>query len=354
MQLEKHIIALLYEHDCVIIPGFGGFVCNYSGARIDTSRQLFLPPFKHISFNRNLKNNDGLLANRISQEESVTYHQANDRIISFTESLKKELNASQRVELKDIGTFLLGEEGTLLFEQNDTVNYLQDAFGLSAFYSPSIQREPLERKIERKLKDKVILPSKDQKGVTVKKRVPYVRYIAVAASLLLLFTLVFIGWQSGVLKNANLASLNPFSDDPAALYHPDPAKLPDTEVTKENVRDLIASNNRNDTSRYLNIIINGSIPLVLSLEESPAPPPVKSKTAKPSSKGRFHIIGGAFSIPENADKFLAKLKQLGYDAVIIDKKLRMVSYGGFSTREEALQAMEKIKALQGDVWLMKM
>ena len=94
---------------------------------------------------------------------------------------------------------------------------------------------------------------------------------------------------------------------------------------------------------------------MVSLEEpnSTATAAPQKVQRKASSGGRYHIIGGAFSVPSNAEKFVAHLKSLGFDAEIIERKLQMVSYGSFATREEALQALEKIRAAHGDAWLMK-
>ena len=128
--------------------------------------------------------------------------------------------------------------------------------------------------------------------------------------------------------------------------------MPDIDAVKDNVNTLLASN-RVDTMHYLNIMINGNIPIVVSLDEN-KPAEIKPAPAKiKKSSGSFHIVGGAFSVPENASKFLAKLKKLGYDAKIIDRKLHFVSYGSFATKEEALDALQKIRTVQNDAWLMK-
>ena len=61
MDITAFIRELLFGHDCVIVPGFGGFIGNYTPASIDKSSGTFYPPVKQISFNRNLNHNDGLL-----------------------------------------------------------------------------------------------------------------------------------------------------------------------------------------------------------------------------------------------------------------------------------------------------
>ena len=73
MKLEQYISKLLYQYDCVIVPGLGGFVANYKSATIQPVQNTFSPPSKGISFNKNLNNNDGLLANFIAQEETVSF-----------------------------------------------------------------------------------------------------------------------------------------------------------------------------------------------------------------------------------------------------------------------------------------
>jgi hypothetical protein len=345
MNLEKHISELLFEHDCVIVPDFGGFVCNYSSANIHSAKHQFHPPFKKISFNRNLKNNDGLLANQVAQAEKISYPDSNRCISEYVEKLDKELRTVKRFDLQNIGTFYLGEENVFLFEQDTTVNYLPDSFGLDTFYSPAIQREPIERKIEKHLKDKIIVPSKDKRDVVPAKR-KISPYLVASAAVLVIAFLLWIPFQTGLLKNIDYSSLNPFAAKEKALYQLSEVALPENDIAKA---DPLAA--ANDTTRYLNIMIGGTIPIVVSLEDDKTAV-YKTKSIRHSSNGHFHIIGGAFAISENAEKFVAKLIKLGYDAQIIDKKLHMVSYGSFATRTEALEAMEKIRSVQNDVWLM--
>lgn len=348
MHLEKHISELLFEHDCVIIPDFGGFVCNYSPANIHEGKSQFHPSFKKISFNRNLKNNDGLLANQIARSENISYSDSNRFISEFAERLNKELSTDKHFGLKNIGTFYLGEEDTLLFEQDNAMNYLPESFGLTAFYSPAIRREPLVKKMGQKFKDKIIIPSNANKDkVEVKRRIPVAGYIAVAASLLIIASLVFISTQTDLLKNVTIANLNPFGEKIQPLYHSSEVVLP--EIKNENISNFFASN---DSMKYRNIILGGKTPVVVSLMEDKTAVK-KTVNVKRQTSNRFHIIGGAFAVSENADKFCKKLLKQGYDATIIDKKFRFVSYGGFTTRNEALQALEKIRAVQSDAWLMK-
>ena len=61
--LAAQISKLLFEHDCVIVPGLGGFITNYKPAIIHPQHHTFHPPSKQIIFNAALNSNDGILIN---------------------------------------------------------------------------------------------------------------------------------------------------------------------------------------------------------------------------------------------------------------------------------------------------
>ena len=42
MDITKYISDLLYRYDCVIIPGFGGFITNKIGAKLDEKKHRIL------------------------------------------------------------------------------------------------------------------------------------------------------------------------------------------------------------------------------------------------------------------------------------------------------------------------
>ena len=76
MNIEPYIAQLLYRYQCVTVPGFGAFLTEIQSAKWIESTNSFSPPKKRISFNSNLKNNDGLLANHIAQAEKTSYDYA--------------------------------------------------------------------------------------------------------------------------------------------------------------------------------------------------------------------------------------------------------------------------------------
>jgi hypothetical protein len=67
--VEQSIRELLFEQECVVLPGFGGFITNYKSAEIDYITNILSPPTKAISFNRQLRNDDGILTHAIQFAE---------------------------------------------------------------------------------------------------------------------------------------------------------------------------------------------------------------------------------------------------------------------------------------------
>ena len=75
MHLADHIRPLLRDHDCVIIPDFGGLVADASSARAQPGRQALSPPTKLVAFNQALVRNDGLLVDALSQHLGLSIAQ---------------------------------------------------------------------------------------------------------------------------------------------------------------------------------------------------------------------------------------------------------------------------------------
>ena len=76
--ISKEVCELLRAHDCVILPGFGGFVSGYAPASVHPVTHVFQPPHKHVLFNRNLKTDDGLLLNRLLPNLLLSYQEGRD------------------------------------------------------------------------------------------------------------------------------------------------------------------------------------------------------------------------------------------------------------------------------------
>jgi nucleoid DNA-binding protein len=147
VDITAFLRELLFGHDCVILPGFGGFLGNYTPARIDRESGSFYPPVKQISFNRNLNNNDGLLIGKISAASGVNYGDARTLVETFVADLRKKLEKGEKVVFDHIGSFVNNQEGNVLFEPDRTVNYHLDSYGLESFQCIPLEGYDVRKRI---------------------------------------------------------------------------------------------------------------------------------------------------------------------------------------------------------------
>ena len=130
MLLAHHIRPLLRDHDCVIIPEFGGLVAEFAPARLEAGRQGIRPPAKWVAFNQALTRNDGLLVDAVAHAEHLTIAEARQLVREAVAQLQASLEAAQRAELPGIGVFRRVAGRGLSFEYTGTDNLLPAAFGL--------------------------------------------------------------------------------------------------------------------------------------------------------------------------------------------------------------------------------
>src|SRR3989338_1414297 len=128
--IEQLLGDLLLRHNCVIVPGFGGFVARQVSARIDYSSGKMHPPSKSLLFNKQLVNNDGLLVAELARENTLSYDQALENVRHLVNDWQSTLRAGHRIELDRIGYLFLDAEKNLCFEQDRFFNLLLESFGL--------------------------------------------------------------------------------------------------------------------------------------------------------------------------------------------------------------------------------
>ncbi len=136
MDIRSYIKDLLYLHDCVIIPGFGGFVTGYQASEIHKYWNLIYPPSKTILFNRRLQTNDGVFINHLAQQENMDYRSAEETIKQFSIWWNRQLESKGVVTFPEVGKLYINSGNVLVFLPELRKNYLLDTFGLKpiAFY----------------------------------------------------------------------------------------------------------------------------------------------------------------------------------------------------------------------------
>ena len=201
MDITAFIRELLFSHDCVIVPGFGGFIGNYNPAHIDKSTSTFYPPVKQISFNRNLNHNDGLLVGRISESAKINYGDARNLVEEYVASLKKKLEKGEKIVFDNIGIFINNQEGNIQFEPDTSVNYHLDSFGLESFHFQPLEGYDVRNRITRHI-------DKDPAKRASMRKVLW----RAAVIIPLLAVIVAVSFKTNIFKSrVETTSLNPLA-----------------------------------------------------------------------------------------------------------------------------------------------
>ena len=121
---------LLLEHKYVIIPQLGGFVSKYQSAIINNEKESIIPPSQIISFNQNLKNDDGLLTNAYARKEGISVKLAEIDINLFVKDIFLKLDSGRTVVLKKIGKLKFNQQLNIEFKANIVSNFNAHSYGL--------------------------------------------------------------------------------------------------------------------------------------------------------------------------------------------------------------------------------
>lgn len=335
MSIKQYISDLLFFYDVVIIPDFGGFAANYRPAEINNNS--FLPPFKDIMFNADLKTNDGILISSIVKNEGLEQQQAIAKIREFTLQTQNSLQAKKTVVFDGVGSLRLGKENKIIFEPDNSVNYLLDAYGLASFNSPLVNADELSLKNKEAFKSLLVHR--------------YTKRLAVGLPLAL--ALMFIPLKSNYIKN--FSSLNIFP----SYTSEQPLNYNNVAENSSSVEGAIDELTKNKTALYFNTINEEKLveeslekitenaeaePIVeekIVIKEEPVVEIVVEKTSQ-----RYCLITGSFSTKSNAKKQVKKLKNLGLDAEILEKNGKYrVAAQAFENRNDAKQKAKEIKKL---------
>lgn len=311
MQIEKHISDLLYRYQCVTVPGFGAFLTETVSAHVTGSASSFFPPKKVVSFNANVKNNDGLLANHVALQEKMSYELAVIKIGDVVNEWTYMLQNRNRVVLKNIGEISVNNEMNWVFEPANTINYLTDSFGLTPFVSPEITREVLKQEVEALEEKAPIIFTPERK-----KDYSYLKYAA-----------IFV-----VMLGAGGFGYKTYYDQQIETK---------TLAVQKKVQEKVQQQIQEAT-----FVISAPVEAV----ELSVAAPVEEKMP-------YHLVAGAYRSEENANKAISELKAAGFENAKMlpmnKHNLYPVVYGSFKNLNEAQTERKNIqKSHNAEAWLL--
>lgn len=308
-EIALHIDFLLHTHDCIIVPGLGGFVVNETGVEKNGLWGLDAPAFELI-FNSKLTYNDGLLAESLMKTNNISFTRATKLIESASQELRNRLIKSEEVEWDNLGIFKTNKENNIIFLPNKA--YVRPQFfGLTnARFKPAALA--------------LTSSSSNENAIPVKS---IMRYVSTAIAVAVLFFLVVVSYNntSPVSQHAEIVS-KPliFGNNPSRMH-----------TAKASQPAAFASTNNSPSAEANNTVT-----------------PAQSSTKK------YYIVVGVYEVRDVAEKSLSRLKKQGFvNASMIERPTRLDVYSdSFSSREEAQTYLLKFHADNAsyrDAWILK-
>jgi cell division septation protein DedD len=200
--LARHIDLLLRTNDCVILPGFGGFIAHTVPAYYASEEHLYYPPTRNISFNASITMNDGLLAQSYMKSYQVDYARATYMIDVAIEELREMLDEVGSVTLPRIGLIKQDIYQTIQFIPETAGISSPKHFGLSSFFMQELgQLQAMSAKTEQS--QSVITQTEKTFDLHISKHM--LRQVMSTAAVLLL--LLMVSLPIGEKTATDIASL---------------------------------------------------------------------------------------------------------------------------------------------------
>ena len=346
IELAQHIEVLLLENDCVIVPGFGGFVAHYAPASRIKNENLFLPPTRTIGFNPQLKLNDGVLVQSYMSAYDTSFADATRMVEKEVNEFIELLHEEGKAHFENIGEIHYNIYGNYEFVPYDNKITTPALYGLDAFEMQELSA------IQRK-EEKILVPTqpvKEKKTYEISINRAFLRNAAAMIAAIVLFFAFSTPVENTYIQKNNYAQLLPNElfeqiQQQSVAVTPVPAIQHATQNTKKtDTKKTSASSTQKLTADKTKT----SKPIVVKevkVAKQETVVPVANKPQVSVKQKPFHIIvaGGINLI--DAEVIANQLKTKGFaDATTLhtDGKVR-VSICSFENREEATKQLLELR-----------
>ena len=212
--LVRHIDLLLRDNDCVILPGFGGFIAHAVPAYYVKEEHAYYPPSRSISFNAAITMNDGLLAQSYMKSYGVDYARATYLIDVAIDQLRDVLDEEGMVELPRIGCIKQDIYQALQFTPEAAGIASSAHFGLGSFSIKELSELCQATTEAIKKPESIITHTERTIDLHINKHV--LRQVLYTAAVFLL--LLMVALPTGTEKITDIASLH-FADATVATVN---------------------------------------------------------------------------------------------------------------------------------------
>lgn len=367
-ELSRHIEILLLSNDCVIVPGFGGFVAHHKVAEYDMEEKTFYPPQRVLGFNSQLVLNDSLLVQSYAEAYDLSYPEALRKIENEVEEIKQQIEIEGEYKFRGIGTVSKTAEGYYDFEPcvaglvspslygftsyiMDAVNGVADADGASDT-EDSAEKKLLsaadvvtgETEVDVKddteetedVEDDEVEDEEEERGIYVSYKKMW--YAAAASLILLLLPLAYNSLTVGRGSQSSNVIRGSVGDTGKEVVSKIGEGI-DTFMKATN-SESVPADTVNITEKTVKQEAAGE-----TVADTKVQAEKTGEVSKETVKGQYSIILASRVSKKGAEDFVKRLNRAGYKeaSVYENGSMRRVVYGSYGSEREAERALNVLK-----------
>ena len=357
----------------MVVPDFGGFITHRVAAHYDEADRLFIPPYRTLGFNPQLRMNDSVLAQSYVEAYDISYPEALRRIEDEVTELRQQLSEQGSYVLDDLGTLTINNDGNYEFSPCEAGILSPDLYGLGDFYFKRLKDEdditvPQASMLEVAAATTVtpevseeettaqpslleFTDTEDDHDRTIVIKMSWIRNaVAIAAAIAAFFFITtpvtnsdldsqaMTQIQGNVLyklmpQDTNMAPEEPIFSSEETVAAEQPAKVNETPAVKTEAPKVIAE----------------------APKTAETPKPVVKEVAKPAVT--YCVIVASQVKRSNAELFVERLHQQGYSEarIMVYNDIIRVSCGEYQTEAEAYRQVNKLNRQEelAEAWVFK-
>ncbi len=346
--LSKHIEFLLLDHECVIYPDLGAFITSYISSKWSQEENLFLPPYRSVWFNPQLKEDDDLFVSTLARRYHISHADAALLCAEYLEELNQELEENGTVEVGSIGALIREEEDApIIFAPSPSGVCTPGLYGLDTVQIPLLpEKSKEEETFPAAQTDKPAIHT-DERHITIRIRRSLVNYLTSAAASIILFLAFSTPAQNTAMTEGERAQTELFI--PSNL-------MPRTivKVQKEMPKEITAE----AATETANEATTGTAIQETGTQEETAETSAPGTTQAAMPQPAYAMVLASSISLKNAQSYVETLQARGLKAEVLARgKMVRVVIPGFQTAEEVHRAIKELQKTSSEfskAWTLKL
>lgn len=380
IKVAQHIERLLRQHDCVIVPGLGGFIAQDCAATYVEDECCFLPPYRSVTFNPCLTMNDGLFVHEVAEEHHLSYEDALAAISLAINDIHKQIITKGKYKIDGIGTLENVNAKSYEFTPLPYGIEAPDLYGLDSYYfAPIEQAAEEDETVVESAGNTSIQPEAeaDNERFTFSIPMSVIRYAAVAAVSAVFFFICIAPLNTAIHQSRSEAN---FFHAFWTLIAPQAPETQQVNATQAAVKPVVEELHPADIqvaeekTAQIESAEQGTATKQIAeqetaAKETAAKETAAKETAKETAEPKLPVetkqaegaytISVAAAIPiAGAEQMAAKMKSNGLEkARVVKGKMMRVVYGSYATEAEAKAELAKLRGTDpvfDQSWVLKL